>query len=110
MRESVCRVRVEGRGGLHGGRTGGGGGGGHKSRHIIVTHQPKGSNKGRHAVLSPVLSVSPASSLGRQKDEERDDCDPFAAHPRRQTHKTCTHTEREVQTVPQLQKTLLPEN
>ncbi|MED6235003.1 hypothetical protein ATANTOWER_012177 [Ataeniobius toweri] len=63
-------------------RGGGVWGGGHKSRHIIVTHQPKGSNKGRHAVVSPVLyRASPASSLREERKTERaTSATPVTAH------------------------------
>ncbi|KAJ0062031.1 hypothetical protein NL108_014933 [Boleophthalmus pectinirostris] len=58
------------------GREGKNGGGGCKSRHIIVTHQPKGSNKERHAVLSPVQCRPLASSERREKDGGINGCIP----------------------------------
>lgn len=45
-------------------------GGAHRSRHIIVTHQPKGSNKGRHAVLPPVQCRPLASSPREERKTE----------------------------------------
>lgn len=53
--------------------------GGHKSRHIIVTHQPKGSNKGRHAVLSPV-QCWPASSQRRRRGQRVRSLIPTGTH------------------------------
>lgn len=45
---------------------------GHKSRHVIVTHQPKGSNKGRHAVLSPVQCRSRLLPLSEKRERRRE--------------------------------------
>lgn len=50
---------------------GGGGVAGHKSHHIIVTHQPKGSNKGRHAVLSPVQCRPRLLPLSEKRERRR---------------------------------------
>lgn len=51
---------------------GGGGVAGHKSHHIIVTHQPKGSNKGRHAVLSPVQCRPRLLPLSEKRERRRE--------------------------------------
>lgn len=73
--------REERRGGGIGGRRR------HKSRHIIVTHQPKGSNKGREACcpLSCPVSVSAASSRWGEEAAESNEFDPSTAHPHNHT-------------------------
>ncbi|KAJ0004257.1 hypothetical protein NQD34_010471 [Periophthalmus magnuspinnatus] len=75
MSNNTRGERERGKGGKGGGK-GRMGGGGCKSRHIIVTHQPKGSNKERHAVLSPVQCRPLASSERREKDGGINGCIP----------------------------------
>lgn len=87
--------RERGKGGKEGGKEGEMWVGGYKSRHIIVTHQPKGSNKERHAVLSPVQCWPLASSPRTEKDGEINGSIP--------TH-TRIEERKKVHTVPQRQQ------
>lgn len=96
---SVSTNREEGGGGDRGEEEGGTDGGGvgvvgHKSHHIIVTHQPKGSNKGRHAVLSPVQCRSHRLPLSEKRERQKEQrVQSLYPHKHRYKH-THSHTER----------------
>lgn len=78
---------------------------------LLLTSPRAATKGGMPSYLLYCVALPCFLSPRREKGEESNECDPFTAHPHKHTHTHINiHTQKKVQTVPQLKKIVLLKN